>query len=148
MEKNIDWSNLGFGYMKTDYRYVSNFKDGKSYICFPVLFAEPDYTFLYDPQNLSIEILERSVTGVILQLRSNQPVKTIRWTAKGFCWSTGFKFLGRETLRQLMSSIETYASMIMIFNSKYLRIQFRLVYYLKFMLRFCYYELWRCEIHF
>lgn len=29
MEKNIDWSNLGFGYMKTDYRYVSNFKDGK-----------------------------------------------------------------------------------------------------------------------
>ena len=29
MENNIDWSNLGFGYMKTDYRYVSNFKDGK-----------------------------------------------------------------------------------------------------------------------
>lgn len=29
MEKNIDWSNLGFGYMKTDYRFVSNFKDGK-----------------------------------------------------------------------------------------------------------------------
>ena len=28
-KKNIDWSNLGFGYMKTDYRYVSNFKDGK-----------------------------------------------------------------------------------------------------------------------
>ena len=28
MGKNIDWSNLGFGYMKTDYRYVSNFKDG------------------------------------------------------------------------------------------------------------------------
>lgn len=27
-KKNIDWSNLGFGYMKTDYRYVSNFKDG------------------------------------------------------------------------------------------------------------------------
>ena len=26
---NIDWKNLGFGYMKTDYRYVSNFKDGK-----------------------------------------------------------------------------------------------------------------------
>ena len=26
--KNIDWANLGFGYMKTDYRYVSNFKDG------------------------------------------------------------------------------------------------------------------------
>ena len=25
----IDWKNLGFGYMKTDYRYVSNFKDGK-----------------------------------------------------------------------------------------------------------------------
>lgn len=63
----------------------ANFKDGKSCICFPVLFAEPDYTFLYDPPNLSIEILERNVTGVILQLRSNQPVKTIRWTAKGFC---------------------------------------------------------------
>ncbi len=27
--KNIDWANLGFGYMKTDYRYVSNYKDGK-----------------------------------------------------------------------------------------------------------------------
>lgn len=29
MEKNIDWANLGFGYMKTDYRFVSNYKDGK-----------------------------------------------------------------------------------------------------------------------
>ena len=28
-KKNIDWSNLGFGYVQTDYRYVSNFKDGK-----------------------------------------------------------------------------------------------------------------------
>lgn len=27
-KKNIDWANLGFGYMKTDKRYVSNFKDG------------------------------------------------------------------------------------------------------------------------
>ena len=27
-KKNIDWSNLGFGYMETDYRYVSNFKNG------------------------------------------------------------------------------------------------------------------------
>ena len=27
-KKNIDWSNLGFGYVKTDKRYVSNFKDG------------------------------------------------------------------------------------------------------------------------
>ena len=27
-KKNIDWSNLGFGYIQTDYRYVSNFKDG------------------------------------------------------------------------------------------------------------------------
>lgn len=27
-KKNIDWSNLGFGYIKTDKRYVSNFKDG------------------------------------------------------------------------------------------------------------------------
>ncbi|MCI5698824.1 MAG: branched-chain amino acid aminotransferase [Lachnospiraceae bacterium] len=27
-KKNIDWANLGFGYVKTDYRYVSNFKDG------------------------------------------------------------------------------------------------------------------------
>lgn len=26
--KNIDWSALGFGYIKTDKRYVSNFKDG------------------------------------------------------------------------------------------------------------------------
>ncbi len=26
--KNIDWSNLGFGYIQTDYRYVSNYKDG------------------------------------------------------------------------------------------------------------------------
>ena len=28
-KKNLDWSNLGFGYMPTDARYVSNFKDGK-----------------------------------------------------------------------------------------------------------------------
>lgn len=28
-KKNIDWANLGFAYTKTDYRYVSNFKDGK-----------------------------------------------------------------------------------------------------------------------
>ncbi len=27
-KKNIDWANLGFGYIKTDYRYVSRFKDG------------------------------------------------------------------------------------------------------------------------
>ncbi len=27
-KQNIDWSNLGFGYIKTDYRYVANFKDG------------------------------------------------------------------------------------------------------------------------
>ena len=26
--KNIDWSSLGFGYVKTDMRYVSNYKDG------------------------------------------------------------------------------------------------------------------------
>ncbi|MBO6107924.1 MAG: branched-chain amino acid aminotransferase, partial [Eubacterium sp.] len=30
MEKqNIDWGNIGFGYMKTRSRYVSNYKDGK-----------------------------------------------------------------------------------------------------------------------
>ena len=29
MVKNIDWGSLGFGYIKTDFRYVSNFKDGK-----------------------------------------------------------------------------------------------------------------------
>lgn len=27
-KKNIDWANLGFGYVKTDYRYVSNFTNG------------------------------------------------------------------------------------------------------------------------
>lgn len=27
-KKNIDWANLGFGYIKTDYRFVSNFKNG------------------------------------------------------------------------------------------------------------------------
>lgn len=27
-KKNIDWENLGFGYCETDYRFVSNFKDG------------------------------------------------------------------------------------------------------------------------
>ena len=27
-KKNIDWANLGFGYMKTDYRYVSNYTNG------------------------------------------------------------------------------------------------------------------------
>ncbi len=29
IEKSIDWANLGFGYIQTDYRFVSNFKDGK-----------------------------------------------------------------------------------------------------------------------
>ena len=29
MIKNIDWSNLGFGYIKTDYRFISNYKDNK-----------------------------------------------------------------------------------------------------------------------
>ena len=28
MTKDIDWSSLGFGYIKTDYRYVSNYKNG------------------------------------------------------------------------------------------------------------------------
>lgn len=28
MAKDIDWGNLGFGYVKTDYRFVSNYKDG------------------------------------------------------------------------------------------------------------------------
>ena len=28
MSKQIDWANLGFGYIQTDKRYVSNFKDG------------------------------------------------------------------------------------------------------------------------
>lgn len=27
-KKNVDWSSLGFGYVQTDYRYVSNYKDG------------------------------------------------------------------------------------------------------------------------
>ena len=27
--KEIEWSNLGFGYVKTDWRYVANYKDGK-----------------------------------------------------------------------------------------------------------------------
>ena len=27
-KKNIDWANLGFGYMQTDYRFVSNYKNG------------------------------------------------------------------------------------------------------------------------
>jgi len=29
MSKDIDWSSLGFSYIKTDYRYVSNYKGGK-----------------------------------------------------------------------------------------------------------------------
>lgn len=29
LTKDIDWSSLGFGYIKTDYRYVSNYKNGK-----------------------------------------------------------------------------------------------------------------------
>ena len=28
-KKNLDWANLGFGYVVADYRYVSKFKDGK-----------------------------------------------------------------------------------------------------------------------
>ena len=26
---NIDWNNLGFEYIKTDFRYISTWKDGK-----------------------------------------------------------------------------------------------------------------------
>ena len=26
--KQLDWSNLGFGYVQTDKRYVANFKNG------------------------------------------------------------------------------------------------------------------------
>ena len=29
IKQNIDWSNLGFGYIKTDYRYVCRYKDGQ-----------------------------------------------------------------------------------------------------------------------
>lgn len=29
MTKNIDWKNLGFSYIKTDYRYIARWKDGK-----------------------------------------------------------------------------------------------------------------------
>ena len=29
MNKNIDWDNLGFGYIQTDYRYVSEYKNGE-----------------------------------------------------------------------------------------------------------------------
>ena len=28
-KKNLDWGNLGFGYVTTDKRYVSNWKDGQ-----------------------------------------------------------------------------------------------------------------------
>lgn len=28
-KKNIDWSSLGFGYIQTDFRYLSEYKDGK-----------------------------------------------------------------------------------------------------------------------
>jgi len=28
-KKNLDWANLGFGYVTADYRYVANYKDGK-----------------------------------------------------------------------------------------------------------------------
>lgn len=28
-KKNLDWANLGFGYMVADYRYVATYKDGK-----------------------------------------------------------------------------------------------------------------------
>ena len=27
-KKDIDWANLGFGYQKTDYRFVSNYRNG------------------------------------------------------------------------------------------------------------------------
>ncbi|MBQ9700490.1 MAG: branched chain amino acid aminotransferase, partial [Lachnospiraceae bacterium] len=27
-KKNIDWSNLGFGYIETEKRFVSNYKNG------------------------------------------------------------------------------------------------------------------------
>ena len=29
MAKQIDWANLGFGYIQTEYRYVCRYKDGQ-----------------------------------------------------------------------------------------------------------------------
>ena len=29
-KKDIDWSSLGFGYVKTDKRFVAHYKNGKS----------------------------------------------------------------------------------------------------------------------
>ena len=28
-KKNYNWTELGFDYIKTDYRFVANFRDGK-----------------------------------------------------------------------------------------------------------------------
>ena len=27
--KDLDWANLGFSYIKTDYRFIAHWKDGK-----------------------------------------------------------------------------------------------------------------------
>ena len=27
--KDLDWNNLGFSYIKTDYRFIAHWKDGK-----------------------------------------------------------------------------------------------------------------------
>ena len=44
-KKNLDWSNIGFTYMTTDKRYVSNFKNGKWDCLFDV------FTLYYGFQN-------------------------------------------------------------------------------------------------
>lgn len=56
-KKNIDWKNLGFGYMQTDYRYVSNFKEGKW----------GELLYLYTPQEIrsTSEYVSISIANVL-----------------------------------------------------------------------------------
>ena len=49
-KKNLDWANLGFGYMKADKRFVSNFKNGAWDEVFPVVVSGTDdvtYTYTF-----------------------------------------------------------------------------------------------------
>ena len=78
MENSIDWANLGFGYIKTDYRYVSNFKNGK-----------------WDDGNLTTDETVGSVSVVIYPLsfcNSLVLVGTVTYAALPSVTSTSFTY--------------------------------------------------------
>ena len=67
-KKNIDWGNLGFGYVHTDYRFVSNFKDGN----WDLMLKSKFRIHLNNEEPLSPEIIELLNNRHIAYTKSQQ----------------------------------------------------------------------------